>query len=79
MTKTIKYTLLTLILLTLTTALISNYIDLKVGVFFVLILSALKFILVSFQFMELKKANPFWKWLIISFLVIFTTIILTII
>jgi len=53
MTKTISYTLVILILLTITTALVSNFIDLKVGVYFILLLSAVKFIYISFQFMEL--------------------------
>jgi hypothetical protein len=26
-----------------------------------MVISAVKFLLVAFQFMELKKANPFWK------------------
>jgi len=78
MTKTISYTLLALILLTITTALVSNYIDLKVGVFFILILSAVKFIFVSFQFMELKKAHTFWQTIILLFLMIFVGLIMVI-
>jgi len=76
MTKTISYTLLSLILLTITTALVSGFIDLKVGVFFILLLSAIKFVLVSFQFMELKKAHPFWKTMILLFLIVFMGILL---
>ena len=74
MTKTISYTLVILILLTITTALVSNFIDLKVGVYFILLLSAVKFIYISFQFMELKKANIFWKTIVILYLIIFLTI-----
>lgn len=79
MTKQIKYTLLTLIALTLVSAIISNFINLKVGVFFILVLSIIKFLFVSFQFMELKKAHNFWKGILITFLLIFITIVLFII
>ncbi len=41
----------------------------------ILILAALKFIGISFQFMEMKKANPFWKGMILGFLLLFVTII----
>jgi heme/copper-type cytochrome/quinol oxidase subunit 4 len=33
----------------------------------VVALAFIKFWLVAFQFMELKKAHPFWKYLIIGF------------
>ena len=78
MTKTISFTLLILIILTIITALVSNLIDLKIGVFLILILSVIKFIFVAFQFMELKKANSFWKIVLISYLILFNTIILII-
>ncbi len=74
MTKSISYTLLTLIILTIITALVSSFVTLKVGVYFILFLSSIKFVLVSFQFMEMKKANIFWKILILLFLIIFITI-----
>jgi predicted tellurium resistance membrane protein TerC len=73
MTKTISYTLTILILLTLTTALISNYVNLKIGALLILLLSGVKFIFVSFNFMELKKAHVFWKVLILMYLVLFIT------
>jgi hypothetical protein len=79
MTKTISYTLLTLVLLTVVTALVSNYIDLAMGVFFILILSAIKFVFVAFQFMELKKANSFWKIILSVYLMLFITIVLILI
>lgn len=78
MTKSISNTLLVLIVLTITTALVSNFIELKVGVTVILILSVIKFLFVSFQFMELKKAHTFWKILILLFLTIFVSIILII-
>ena len=42
----------------------------------VLLLAILKFIGVSFNFMELQKANIFWKVLILSYLFIFCSTIL---
>ncbi len=75
MTKNISYTLVTLIVLTILSALISNFVDLKIATFFILILSGIKFIFVSFQFMELKKAHPFWKTIILLFLLFFIAII----
>jgi hypothetical protein len=51
-----------LILLTITTALISNLTTISSAVVSIIMgLSAIKFLLVAFQFMELKKANSFWK------------------
>ena len=44
----------------------------------VLFLAILKFMGVAFSFMEMKKANLFWKLLILSYLIIFSTIILAI-
>jgi len=41
----------------------------------ILALSATKFILVAFQFMELKKANSFWRFFIIFYLFIFVGVI----
>ncbi len=38
-------------------------------------LSGIKFVSVAFQFMELKKANTFWKSMIIVYLALFITII----
>lgn len=56
----ITYSLL--ILLTISTALISNLTTISNAVVSIIIgLSAIKFLLVAFQFMELKKANSFWK------------------
>ena len=79
MTKTILYTLVALIFLTITTAMVSNFVNLKVGVFFILILSALKFVFVAFRFMELKKANSFWKITLLVYLTLFITTLLLII
>ncbi len=73
MTKTISYTLAILILLTLTTAMVSNYVNLKIGALFIMLLSGVKFIFVAFNFMELKKAHVFWKVLILMYLILFIT------
>jgi len=70
------YTLIALITLTILTALISNKFEQpKSLLILVLFLSILKFILVTFGFMELKKANPFWKIIVITYLLVFGVII----
>lgn len=69
-------TLLFLVVLVLVTSLISlNSDGLKIVSAAILILSAIKFLTISFQFMELKKAHSFWKILISIFLVFFITTI----
>jgi len=79
MKKNDIYTLAILILLTLTTAFFSiNYSNLKYIALIILGLSGIKFLSVSFQFMELKKANPFWKVMISLYLVFFIGIVLII-
>ena len=69
-------TLVILIALTVVTSLISGFYN-KLGIITIAILclGAIKFLLVSFQFMELKKANSFWKILISTFLLVFIGII----
>lgn len=65
-----------LILLTIATAIISNFTiisSLTVGI--IMGLAVLKFGLVSFQFMELKKAHPFWKGSVILFLLLIVLVI----
>ncbi len=70
------YTLGLLIILTFLTALFStNFNSFKYVTFAILVLSAIKFLLVTFNFMDLKHANPFWKVLIITYLVFFVGII----
>ncbi len=76
MRKKDKYTIGLLILLTISTAFLSYlYNQINFIILPILGLSALKFILVSFQFMELKKAHPFWRSLIIIFLIVFISAI----
>ena len=70
------YTLGLLIILTILTAFFSNnYSSFKYITLTILGLSVIKFLLVAFNFMELKKANSFWKFLIIAFLILFVGII----
>jgi len=69
------YTLGLLFLLTLLTAYFSNnHYELKYIGFIILGLSGIKFLSVAFQFMELKKANNFWKVILIGYLLLFITI-----
>ena len=70
------YTYFALLVLTAITAYFANnYYGIKIFSILILVLSGIKFLLVAFNFMELKKAHPFWKVLIISFLSIFIIII----
>lgn len=77
MKKEYLYILGFLIALTLLTAIFSNS---NGNIFFIttsiMVLSGIKFLLVAFNFMELKKGNIFWKLLLISFLIIYITIVL---
>jgi hypothetical protein len=62
MKKSLIFTYLFLILLTIVTAVISNSISIsRIVVALIMGFSAIKFLLVAFQFMDLKKANSFWK------------------
>jgi len=68
-----------LIVLTIVTGLFSQYYsELKTVSTVILILSGIKFLLIAFQFMELKKANIFWKILLASYLILFSGIVLLI-
>lgn len=69
MKKTLFITYGLLIVLTASTALISNTMSVSsITIVLIMGLSVLKFLLVSFEFMELKKANSFWKVSVISVL-----------
>jgi heme/copper-type cytochrome/quinol oxidase subunit 4 len=77
MKKSFIYTYILLLLLTLSTALIASSTTISKGInFLILGISAIKFLLVAFQFMELKKANSFWK---ISLSLVLGIIVLTIV
>lgn len=62
MKKSLVITFVVLLFLTLTTALLSAQRIASQGlVFAILAISAIKFMLVTYQFMDLKKAHSFWK------------------
>ena len=78
MHKTATITWIVLLVLTLAAALFSklgsHYITLVI-----LSLAALKFLGITFQFMEMKKAHIFWKVIIIGFLALFVIALLIIV
>lgn len=62
MKKSLLFTYGILIFLTITTALVATSNEVStLAVSLIMGISAIKFILVAFQFMELKKGNSFWK------------------
>ena len=69
------FTLVILILLTIAVAIISKIAGVYV-VIGILVLSALKFIGISFFFMDLIKAHPFWKISVGVYLLVFVSILL---
>mgnify|MGYP003624218317 FL=1 len=75
MKSTFLTTWIFLMLFTLVTAFMANS-GFEYPALAILGLALLKCIGVAFYFMELKKANPFWKVSLLSFLIIFFTIIL---
>lgn len=80
MKKSLLYTYGILILLTISTAFLSNSNVLHVVlVALILGISAIKILVVAFQFMELKKANSFWKYTLSIVLVLIIVILYIII
>ena len=77
MNKTLVITWVILLVLTFTTALAGN-IQSTYVVVVIMILATLKFLGVTFQFMELKKAHSFWKYLIVLYVILFTTLVVII-
>jgi len=76
MKLTHQTTLILLYILTTATALVSTYLyGWKFFVFTILSLSAIKFMLVAFDFMEMKKAHPFWKVFIVFYVLIFVSVV----
>ena len=63
-----------LIVFTIISALFSD--NFKNGAIVILVLSVLKFIGVSFYFMEIKKAHIIWKASVVSFVTIFFVILM---
>jgi hypothetical protein len=69
-------TIVILFILTTIMALSAHYAyGLSFFVTLILGLSAIKFILVVFQFMEMKNANGFWKFFIIFYLIAFVSVV----
>ncbi len=80
MKKKDVYTLTILIALTIATAVSSNnFYDIHHIIYITLVLSCAKFLLVAFNFMELKRAHIFWKVSLTAYLVLFIATILLII
>ncbi|MGB0896611.1 MAG: cytochrome C oxidase subunit IV family protein [Flavobacteriaceae bacterium] len=77
MTKISLNTLFVLLALTVLSVLCSS-IQQKYAGAVILSLSLLKFFGVAFQFMELKHAHPFWKYLLVVFGSVFIILILCI-
>ncbi|PHQ55576.1 MAG: hypothetical protein COC16_04995 [Lutibacter sp.] len=78
MNKANSFTLIILLVLTITASVISNSSSSSV-VMAILGVASLKFIGVAFQFMELKKAHIFWKSSLLFFLTLFSILIWAII
>ena len=77
MKKELTYTFALLLLLTFATFLIVNLpLDYFIKKCLILALFSVKFLLVAFQFMELKKAHSFWKISTIAILIIINLIII---
>ncbi len=74
MERTFNITWLVLIVLTIISAVFAN-LDIAYVAIIILGLSFLKFIGVAFFFMELKKANVFWKVLLVAFLGLLLTVV----
>ena len=73
MKKSFIYTLIALVVLTVSTAFVAKHTIKNTGII-ILILSAFKFLLVAFEFMEVKKAHAFWKTILIIYITLFVTI-----
>lgn len=67
MKNTISSTFILLLALTVIAAFLALNISAEIMAATVVTLALIKFWLVAFQFMELKKAHPFWKYLILVF------------
>lgn len=64
-------------LLTFITAFVSGS-EINYAALLIIGIAVLKFILVAFEFMELKKAHVLWKYLLLGFLGIFSSIVVLI-
>jgi hypothetical protein len=75
MAKYTLYTWIGLIILTVVTGLVSMS-AMKYSAVLILLLAALKFIMVAFEFMEIKAAHIFWKVALLAFLLIFVGLVI---
>lgn len=75
MKKQLIHTYGIILVLTITTAVLSKFSLHKTVAVSILVVSGIKFLLVAFYFMELKKANVFWKATLSIFLVFLIGII----
>ncbi|MBK5210544.1 MAG: cytochrome C oxidase subunit IV family protein [Flavobacteriaceae bacterium] len=71
-----KIWLVLLVISILAALIVKLDIGLNVAAAIILAFFMLKFLLVSFYFMELKKANIFWKWAVTIFASVFLAIVL---
>lgn len=68
MKKSVFTIYIVLVALTVFSAVVINALNIaKAAVVTIIVLSIVKFWLVAFQFMELKKAHFLWKFLIVTF------------
>lgn len=67
MKKSLVYSYIGLLVLTLLVAILASESISKLLVIIITVLSLIKFWIVGFEFMELKKANSFWKVLLVAF------------
>ena len=75
--KSAKITLVALVVLTILSAIVSNYAG-KYAATLILLFAGLKFIGISYVFMDLIKAHPFWRSIVSVFVFIIIGIILVI-
>ncbi|PCH77999.1 MAG: hypothetical protein COB98_01730 [Flavobacteriaceae bacterium] len=64
-----------LMVLTFATAFVSGS-EISYAALLIIGIAVLKFVFVSFEFMELRKAHILWKYLVLGFLGIFSMLIL---
>ncbi|WP_339755748.1 cytochrome C oxidase subunit IV family protein [uncultured Winogradskyella sp.] len=75
--KSSLITLVVLVILTILSAVVSNYVT-NYATTIILILAGLKFIGITYFFMDLIKAHIFWRIIIAAFVFVILTIILVI-
>ncbi len=78
MDKRTLYTWILLLVFTVLAGVLSDTVQ-KYAVVGILILSAIKFMGVAFEFMDLKVAHNFWKIAVMAYLLVFMGIVLIII